>query len=173
MIVFVTFTVLCALLLFVVIFSSIHWLVKIGLIAVVFAFCFLVWSAQNSGQGYPAAQSFPDNAQFVSCIVVEPDKSHGIGGVIYLWMIPLRHDKGGVFAYRPSGLEPRAYREPYDEDLQGACQKAQKAAASGEPVRLTKMKQKGHKRAQGDLGAISEAGKYRVMRLPPVLPPRK
>lgn len=107
-----------------------HWAVKVALIVAVSALTFLAWGSRNSGRGWPVEQPFPADAEYVSCVVIEPRESEHIEGAIYLWMIPLDND-GGVLSYRSEIGEPRAYQEPYSRDLHLACEASKKAASQG------------------------------------------
>lgn len=111
----------------------IAWWSKVIAIVVVLGFNFLAWDAGGSGQGWPVGQALPANAQYVACLVIEPNKTEHITGAIYVWVVPLNF-KHGVLSYRPNVGEPRAYHEPYDRSLHEACIAAEKEARRGTPV---------------------------------------
>lgn len=165
--IFVVYTVLAALLLLSLVYSRLWWGLKLGAIVVSLAFGFFTYTALDSYKGWPAPIAVPPNSAYVGCIVVEPSVVAHQPGAIYLWLVPLRTDKG-VFYYTAHAQEPRSYVEPYSEDLQAACQSAQKMQQQGGgPVGLGRRKG-GH----GSPGPNSP-GRYLAYRLPPVNPPQK
>lgn len=125
--IFIGFTLLDALLLWVLVAAPRGWWsAKLAAIIVVVAFNFLVLHAQGTGDGYTLAGD-PPPGKLIACNVVEPSD-------IYLWVVP---EKGtsSTFGYKPRQQEPRAYRVPYTRTLHAGCQAAQKAGYAGVGVR--------------------------------------
>jgi hypothetical protein len=143
------------------------WVFKLVAIVLVFGSCFIAWSAQDSGAGWPVSAPLPDPAQAVTCVVVEPDPSSHTRGAIYVWMIPLDFHHG-ILSYRPEGFEPRAYAQPYNRSLHEACEAVKKANGRGKPATIRRVPTRRH---HGD-GQVS-SGKFRAYRLPPPALPKK
>ena len=142
-VVFFGFVLLDALLLFLLVSlrGRGHWALKAFMIVVVLGFNFFVWSARDTGLGWPIEKPIPPLAQFVSCVVQEPEPGTKQHGVIYLWMIPLQA-KHGIVGYQSSAAEPRAYKEPYRRDLHKSCDYAAKETSQGIPVGIKKVNAK-------------------------------
>lgn len=101
MLVFISFVILSALLLWAVIFGRGPWGLKLALIVTVPLFAFIVRDAMNSYAGYPLHQPPPKSARLVGYFAQEPDW-------IYIWAVP------------NGSAEPRAYRIRYQRSLHAA-----------------------------------------------------
>jgi hypothetical protein len=163
---FLALTVTDVLVLALLIAPRLRWWMKALAIVLVLGLNFLSWSSADSGRGWSVAQPLPDPAQFVACVVVEPDIATQTVGVIYVVMIPLDF-KHGVLSYRPHVQEPRLYREPYDRSLHESCEAAKKAAAGGVPVTIRRA---GHSKPHGN---DTNLGLYHPYVLPSPELPRK
>lgn len=114
MIIFLSFLIVSALVLWLVTAARGPWAVKLALIVFVPLFCFAIWHSLESYKGYPIDEGLPAKSIIISTIVVEPD--HDQDGKIYLWLVPVSRENS-LLGYRPGENEPRAYVLPYSRPL--------------------------------------------------------
>ncbi len=164
----ITFIIIGTLLLWFVIGSKGKWYLKFGAILTTLIFGYLSYSALGSFSGWPAAINVPKRSLFVSGEVIEPNKSTGEKGRIYIWLIPPRAHVG-VFGYNPKGSEPRAFSLPYSRNLHQAVSQALAAQKKGHMTELRNNQQSN----RDDKGSVVAPGKYKAYILPPTqLPPK-
>jgi len=87
-----------------------HWGVKAAAIGVTTLFFGVSYASIAGLIGWPSEARLPERFQLHWATVVEPDKSNGLPGSIYLWLEAL--DENNV----PVGT-PRAFRVPYTREL--------------------------------------------------------
>jgi hypothetical protein len=164
--IFLGLLMLDALLLWTTIGSRGRWWLKIVVMLVVLTFNFAVWNALDTYRGWPTTEPLPARAVFIASAIEEPSEVDHNPGVIYVWLVPLHHNQP-FLGYRASGAEPRAYREPYSQELHQAIQQAQNMQrhGTGQPVMLTS------RRGPGTRGA-NHRGPYRAYVLPSVSTPK-
>jgi hypothetical protein len=133
-----------------IIYARGKWPLKLAAIVAIPLIALAMHTALDTYRGFPAKTEPPKEAQFVSCLVIEPDR-------IYLWLIPL-HTNGGPLDYKPDSSEPRAYSLPYTRNLHEQCAKAQEAQKQGGPGTV------GLRR--GKEGRGTPGGKYHAFLLP-------
>lgn len=192
----IAFVLIAALLCLLLIGTKWKWWWKLALFATVLPFCFFIWSAIVSYQGWPTTQQTPQKALLLQAIVREPEPDNP--GAIYLWLLPLSdevHDTESFLQYAGSLGEPRAYRLPYTREMHQMVEKAQAKMREGKPVVLERGRKPGTGDGDGE-GQPGEPGdeeggregsngqrpgggyggheqEYQMYELPPPAPPRK
>ena len=124
------YVVMAVLLLSLNIFSRWRWWVKAGATIVsglFFVGCFL---AIASLLGRPSPAQVPDRFSLIATRVVEPNRSLGDSGAIYLWLEELDADN------IPSGI-PLSYRIGYADELARTVEDAQTLLENGESVEVS------------------------------------
>lgn len=170
MIIVIAFIAIAALLLWLLIGARGHWALKLVLIVAVIAYMFTIWHGIKSYEGWPTSIKPPTEAYYIRGYAVEPDPENHIKGAIYVWLIPFK-PSGSRIDYKSAPGEPRAYKLPYSEQLEGTINTANKEAGSGKAVVLKKGKSKTNKHGLG--GATTSHGQYKAYVLPPPSPPTK
>ena len=103
------YVVVALLLLSVNLYTRWSWRVKALCTAVVAAFYLITYFSHPLLLGWPTDAELPKRFNLVAIYVVEPDKSSGNEGEIFLWATDLRDG--------PSHAEPRSYRVPFSGEL--------------------------------------------------------
>ena len=101
-----------ALLLIVLVYARLHWSAKAVAVVVTSAFYIASFVGVRGLLGWASVDRLPANFKLLQARIVEPHSLQGDPGAIYLWVEAL--DDGN----RPSGV-PRAYRLPYSERAGG------------------------------------------------------
>lgn len=131
----VAFAVMLALALWCVIDAKGKWWIKAGLIIIFPLISILIWVSLDSYKGWPTNEDPPEQFVFIWGEVVEPNKTTGDPGVIYLWLIA---DYSGQsytpFEYTHPEGEPRAHKVPYSRELHENVEKAKLLIKSGKRV---------------------------------------
>jgi hypothetical protein len=106
-----------ALLLIVLVYARLHWSVKAIAVVVTSAFYIVSFAGVRGLLGFATIDRLPAAFKLLQARIVEPHTLEGDPGSIYLWVETL--DEGN----RPSGV-PRAYRLPYRNALAEKTDKA-------------------------------------------------
>jgi hypothetical protein len=115
-----------ALLLIVLVYARLHWSAKAVAVIVTSAFYIASFVGVRGLLGWASVDRLPATFKLLQTRIVEPHSLEGDPGAIYLWVEAL--DEGN----RPSGV-PRAYRLPYSERLAGKTDRASSEIAAGRP----------------------------------------
>jgi hypothetical protein len=115
-----------ALLLIVLIYARLHWSAKAVAVIVTSAFYIASFVGARGLLGWATVDRLPAAFKLLQARIVEPHSLEGDPGAIYLWVETL--DDGN----RPSGV-PRAYRLPYRGSLAEKADKAIAEIAAGRP----------------------------------------
>lgn len=91
------------------------------LIVSVTALYFVGYEALHAILGLPSYDALPERFVMLSAVIEEPTQK--AGGTVYLWVSPLVEGR--------SGLQPRAYRLPYDKALHEQVDAALKRSRDG------------------------------------------
>ena len=113
-----------ALLLIVVVYARLHWSAKAVAVVVTSAFYIASFVGVRGLLGWATIDRLPVAFKLLQARIVEPHSLEGDPGAIYLWVEAL--DDGN----RPSGV-PRAYRLPYRDALAEKTDKAISEIAAG------------------------------------------
>ena len=113
-----------ALLLIVVVYARLHWSAKAVAVVVTSAFYIVSFVGVRGLLGWATIDRLPVAFKLLQARIVEPHSLEGDPGAIYLWVEAL--DDGN----RPSGV-PRAYRLPYRDALAEKTDKAMGEIAAG------------------------------------------
>lgn len=156
---------LLAMLVLVVTHGRLHWLLKLGLVALAGGFYLVSYQGWKQVQGWPSRVSLPDKFLLHASVIEEPDQEAGTSGQIFVWASNLEGNK-------PAG-EPRAYELPYDREVHSALEDALRNQRNGNVQIGTK---EGNKAARDgapanvrQLGAVHD--KLKFSNLPdPALP---
>ena len=122
----VSYALIGALLLVVLIYARLPWSAKAVVIVVTSAFYIASFIGTRALLGWASVDKLPATFKLLQARIVEPHSVEGDPGSIYLWVEAL--DDGN----RPSGI-PRAYRIPYSNSLAGRTDKAASEIAAGRP----------------------------------------
>jgi hypothetical protein len=122
----VSYALIGALLLVVLIYARLPWWAKAAVIVVTSAFYIASFIGTRGLLGWASAERLPATFKLLQARIVEPHSVEGDPGSIYLWIEEL--DDGN----RPSGI-PRAYRIPYSDSLAGRTDQATREIAAGRP----------------------------------------
>jgi Ca2+/Na+ antiporter len=98
---------LTALLLLAIISGRLHWLAKLVLLLVAFAFYWVSYEGWRQAQGWPTQADIPKKWLFHYAVVEEPREQEGFAGAIFVWLTDLENNE--------MAAEPRAYKLPYDQ----------------------------------------------------------
>lgn len=101
------------------------WPIKAAMIVVVSAFYLVTYFSLPPLLGWPTEAELPRRFNLVAIYVVEPDKSTGSKGEIFLWATDM--------AEGPRGAEPRAYRVPFTNELHSRVVEAGNKMRKGLP----------------------------------------
>jgi hypothetical protein len=140
-----TFLLLAVLLLWTVIYGRGPLLAKAVLVVLVPWWCFALWQAFLSFDGWPAERALPADAELVAYQVREPSANDE--GAIFLWVVASGDE--GALTYRPSG-EPRAYRLPYSRQDHQQLENARRALAQGRIVKVRRNRTQARPTGQSD-----------------------
>ena len=122
----VSYALIGALLLVVLIYARLPWPAKAVVIVVTSAFYIASFIGTRGLLGWASVDRLPATFKLLQARIVEPHSVEGDPGSIYLWVEAL--DDGN----RPSGI-PRAYRIPYSDGLAERTDKAKSEIAAGRP----------------------------------------
>jgi len=122
----ISYAVIGALLLLVLVRARLPWPVKAAAVIVTSAFYVVSFSATRGLLGWASADRLPAAFKLLQARIVEPHSLEGDPGSVYLWVEELDDDN------RPSGV-PRAYRLPYSETLAEKTHAAENEIAAGHP----------------------------------------
>lgn len=103
------YVVVALLLLIACLYTRWSWRIKAGLIIIVSLFYLVSYVSLPPLLGWPTAAELPKRFNLVAIYVVEPDKTSGSKGEIFLWATDLSEG--------PRGGEPRSYRVPFSGEL--------------------------------------------------------
>jgi len=122
----VSYALIGALLLIVLVYARLHWSVKAFAVVVTSAFYIVSFVGTRGLLGFATIDRLPAAFKLLQARIVEPHTLEGDPGSIYLWVETL--DEGN----RPSGV-PRAYRLPFRNALAEKTDKAISEIAAGRP----------------------------------------
>ena len=122
----VSYALIGALLLIVLIYARLPWPAKAAVIVVTSAFYIASFMGTRGLLGWASVDKLPTTFKLLQARIVEPHSVEGDPGSIYLWVEAL--DDGN----RPSGI-PRAYRIPYSDSLAEKTDNAAREIAAGRP----------------------------------------
>ncbi|WOH54184.1 hypothetical protein [Bradyrhizobium sp. sBnM-33] len=115
-----------ALLLIVLVYARLPWSAKAVAVVVTSAFYIASFMGVRGLLGWASVDRLPASFKLLQARIVEPHSLEGDPGSIYLWVEAL--DDGN----RPSGV-PRAFRVPYSDKLAQKTDKATSEIAAGRP----------------------------------------
>lgn len=153
------FVIITFILLYFVINSKSHVILKAGAITVVIWYSLVLFYTPPRLMGWPTSQSLPDESRIIYTLVSEPRK--GEIGSIYLIVISVNDDKKSlaqqinpkhIFDYNSKNT-PRIYRIPYERKFHKNLEKAKKKAG---PTGIIKLKKKLKKEPQNKGGKSSK-----------------
>ena len=121
-----SYSVVAALLLVMLIYVRVPWSAKALVVVVTSAFYVLNFIGVRGLLGWASVDKMPVTFKLLQSRIVEPHSLEGDSGSIYLWVEALDE------ANRPSGV-PRAYRIPYSVSLAEKTDKAAGEIAAGHP----------------------------------------
>ncbi len=122
----VSYAVIGALLLVVLVYGRLPWPVKAIAVIVTSAFYVVSFNATRGLLGWASQDRLPASFKLLQARIVEPHSLEGDPGSVYLWVEELDDDN------RPSGV-PRAYRLPYNEKLAEKTHTAENEISMGRP----------------------------------------
>jgi hypothetical protein len=122
----VSYALIGALLLVVLIYARLPWSAKAVAVVVTSAFYIASFIGTRGLLGWASVDRLPATFKLLQARIVEPHSVEGDPGSIYLWVEAL--DDGN----RPSGV-PRAYRIPYSDSRAERTDKAAREIAAGRP----------------------------------------
>lgn len=106
------------------VFSHLHWLLRLGLVLLVSGSYWLAYQGWDRAQGWPSHNTVPEKFLLHGAVIEEPDKERGVSGTIFLWLSDLTE-------FQPAE-QPRAYVMPYTKRLHTAAQEALRQMRNGE-----------------------------------------
>jgi hypothetical protein len=122
----VSYALIGALLLVVLVFARLPWPAKAVAVVVTSAFYLVSFVATRSLLGWASVDKLPASFKLLQARIVDPHTVEGDPGSVYLWVEALDEDN------RPSGV-PRAYRLPYSDALAEKTHTAESQIAAGHP----------------------------------------
>lgn len=122
----ISYALIGALLLIVLVYARLPWSAKAVLVVVTSAFYIASFIGVRGLLGWASVDALPASFKLLQARIVEPHSLEGDPGSIYLWVEAL--DDGN----RPSGI-PRAHRLPYSDKLAQKTDKAVGEIAAGRP----------------------------------------
>jgi hypothetical protein len=122
----VSYALIGALLLLVLVYARLPWTVKAAAVVVTSAFYVVSFAGSRSLLGWASVDRLPARFKLLQARIVDPHTVEGEPGAVYLWVETLDDDN------RPSGV-PRAYRIPYSDALAEKAQHAADQTAAGHP----------------------------------------
>jgi len=123
--------VVLALLILVLLFSRLHWLLRLLLVLIVSGSYWVAYQGWDRAQGWPSHNSVPEKFLLHGAVIEEPNKEEGVTGTIFLWVTDLTEHK--------PAKQPRAYVMPYSKRLHTAAQEALRQMRNGELQLGTKL----------------------------------
>ena len=194
-----TFLVLCAIGLWMIIFSKGFWALKTLFITFCLYFSFAMWFSLSDLSGWATSVSMPQKSIIHWILVQEPSKfNKKDDGGIFVWATEADTENKVIeksiiyllkpFSIRKNSVEPRAYRLPYSEELHQNAAKAMQMIMSGKTIIGEKMGEKsgngtgeaegsgkdGHGESKGNgSGSLSQEQVFRFYELPPFKLPEK
>lgn len=194
-----TFVVLSAIGLWMIIYSKGSWILKMAFIAVCLYFSILMWRSLSDLSGWASSSEIPQRSLIHWILVQEPSKTNKTDmGAIFLWCTEIDVENTPVnksvsmllkpFSARKNNVEPRAYRAPYSEEAHQQAAKAMQLIMSGKPVIGERMGDgsgqgsadgersnlnKGGKGSRNGQGSMSQEQVFRFYELPPSKLPAK
>ena len=106
----VSYALIGALLLVVLVYARLHWSAKAVAVVVTSAFYVISFVGARGLLGWASVDRLPVSFKLLQARIVDPHTVDGDPGSVYLWVEALDDDN------RPSGV-PRAYRLPYSDSL--------------------------------------------------------
>ncbi len=122
----VSYALIGALLLVVLVYARLPWPAKAVAVVVTSAFYLVSFVATRSLLGWASVDKLPASFKLLQARIVDPHTVEGDPGSVYLWVEALDEDN------RPSGV-PRAYRLPYSDALAEKTHTAENQIAAGHP----------------------------------------
>jgi hypothetical protein len=122
----VSYALIGALLLLVLVTARLPWPAKAAAVIVTSAFYVISFAGSRSLLGWASVDRLPPSFKLLQARIVDPHTVEGDPGAVYLWVEALDEDN------RPSGV-PRAYRLPYADALAEKAQHAADQIAAGHP----------------------------------------
>jgi hypothetical protein len=122
----VSYALLGALLLAILVYARLPWRTKAVAVVVTSAFYIATFAGTRSLLGWATTERPPASFKLLQARIVDPHTVEGDPGSIYLWVEALDDDN------RPSGA-PRAYRLPYSDRLAEKTHEAERQMAIGHP----------------------------------------
>ena len=135
--------VVLALLVLVLVFSRLHWVLRLLLVLVVSGGYWVAYQGWDRAQGWPSTNQVPEKFLLHGAVIEEPDKEKGIDGTIFLWVTDLS-------TFVPAE-QPRAYVMPYSKRLHGKAQEALRQMRNGQ-LQLGRVKLESGARQKSDGG---------------------
>ncbi len=120
----VSYALIGALLLVVIVYARLPWSAKAIAVVVTSAFYVVSFVATRNLLGWASVDRLPRSFKLLQARIVDPHTVEGDAGSIYLWVEALDEDN------RPSGV-PRAYRLPYSDKLAEKTHAAENEIAAG------------------------------------------
>lgn len=106
-----------------IVYSSIHNVLKTGLVLIVVCFFWVSYQGWKEAQGWPSQTRLPDNFLLHFAVIEEPDKELDIDGQIFVWLTE-------VSDFETQG-NPRSYRISYDQQTHTKLSEAMKEMQRG------------------------------------------
>jgi hypothetical protein len=122
----VSYALIGALLLLVLVYARLPWPAKAAAVVVTSAFYVVSFIGTRGLLGWASVDRLPPQFKLLQARIVDPHTVEGDPGSVYLWVEALDGDN------RPSGV-PRAYRIPYSDALAEKTQHASDQIAAGHP----------------------------------------
>jgi hypothetical protein len=122
----VSYALIGALLLLVLVYARLPWPAKAVAVIVTSVFYVVSFVGARSLLGWASIDRLPQSFKLLQARIVDPHTVEGDPGSVYLWVEALDSDN------RPSGV-PRAYRLPYSDALADKTQHASDQIAAGHP----------------------------------------
>lgn len=133
--------VILALLALVLLFSRLHWILRLFLVLMVSGSYWLAYQGWDRAQGWPSTNPVPEKFLLHGAVIEEPDKEKGVEGTIFLWITDLS-------TFIPAE-QPRAYIMPYSKRLHGKAQEALRQMRNGKLQLGTVQLEAGAKQLKG------------------------
>jgi hypothetical protein len=122
----ISYALIGALLLALLVYARLPWPAKAAAIVVTSGFYLVSFVGARGLLGWSSRDPLPPRFKLLQARIVEPHSVEGEPGAIHLWVEALGDDN------RPSGI-PRAYRLPYNAKLAEKTEQAIAASAEGKP----------------------------------------
>lgn len=135
------FVLIATLVLWFIIGSKGHWLIKAVVIFSSLYFCLSVGFSIKDYMGWPTEEDLPDKFVVHWVVIEEPDKQTGDKGSVYIWIKPLLKTKNTretwedyLLSFYDSQSKPRAHQMFYSKDLHERAQEAIEMIRKGQRV---------------------------------------